>query len=180
MQARRVLIVMGGLMLMIGSRLPWISAPVLYGAEAPAFEAIEIGWGDSGTITGGIGLLLLLLEVVRKGRTGKRYAIPSAILAALALLMLLGAFSRILEIDPDAGFLRATDLGIYVTVIGALLALGLTAAISFQVFINTGVAVGILPTKGTTLPFLSYGGTSLVFNLAAVGVLMNIGHKRDA
>jgi cell division protein FtsW len=63
---------------------------------------------------------------------------------------------------------------------GALLALGLTAAISFQVFVNTGVAVGILPTKGITLPFLSYGGTSLVFNLAAVGVLMNIGHKRDA
>ena len=62
---------------------------------------------------------------------------------------------------------------------GALLALGLTAAISFQVFVNTGVAVGILPTKGITLPFLSYGGTSLVFNLAAVGVLMNIGHKRD-
>jgi cell division protein FtsW len=62
---------------------------------------------------------------------------------------------------------------------GALLALGLTAAISFQVFVNTGVAVGILPTKGITLPFLSYGGTSLVFNLAAVGVLMNIGQKRD-
>jgi len=61
---------------------------------------------------------------------------------------------------------------------GSLLALGLTAAISFQVFVNTGVAVGILPTKGITLPFLSYGGTSLVFNLAAVGVIMNIGHKR--
>jgi len=63
---------------------------------------------------------------------------------------------------------------------GALPALGLTAAISFQVFVNTGVAVGILPTKGTTLPFLSYGGTSLVLNLAAIGILMNIGHKRDA
>jgi len=63
---------------------------------------------------------------------------------------------------------------------GSLLALGVTAALSFQVFVNTGVAVGILPTKGITLPFLSYGGTSLVFNLAAIGVLMNIGHKRDA
>jgi cell division protein FtsW len=62
---------------------------------------------------------------------------------------------------------------------GALLALGLTAAISFQVFVNTGVAVGILPTKGITLPFLSYGGTSLVFNLAGVGILMSIGHRRD-
>jgi len=60
---------------------------------------------------------------------------------------------------------------------GALLALGLTVAIGFQVFVNTGVAVGILPTKGITLPFLSYGGTSLLFNLAAVGVLMNIGQR---
>ncbi len=60
---------------------------------------------------------------------------------------------------------------------GALLALGLTAAIGFQVFVNTGVTLGLLPTKGITLPFLSYGGTSLLFNLAAIGVLMNIGQK---
>jgi cell division protein FtsW len=38
-----------------------------------------------------------------------------------------------------------------------------------------GVTMGLLPTKGLTLPFLSYGGTSLVLNMAAVGVLMNIG-----
>ncbi|MDY6823689.1 MAG: putative lipid II flippase FtsW [Thermodesulfobacteriota bacterium] len=58
-----------------------------------------------------------------------------------------------------------------------LVALGLTAAISFQVFVNMGVAVGILPTKGLTLPFLSYGGTSLLFNMAAIGILMNIGQR---
>lgn len=62
---------------------------------------------------------------------------------------------------------------------GRLVALGLTAAISFQVFVNMGVAVGILPTKGLTLPFLSYGGTSLLFNMAAIGILMNIGQQGD-
>jgi cell division protein FtsW len=58
---------------------------------------------------------------------------------------------------------------------GALLAFGLTTAIALQVCINMGVTLGMLPTKGLTLPFLSYGGTSLVINMAAVGVLMNIG-----
>ncbi len=58
---------------------------------------------------------------------------------------------------------------------GVFMAFGLTVALGIQVFVNTGVAVGILPTKGLTLPFLSYGGTALVFNMAAIGVLMNIG-----
>jgi len=58
---------------------------------------------------------------------------------------------------------------------GALMALGLTTALGLQVIVNTGVTLGLLPTKGLTLPFLSYGGTSLLFNMAAIGILMNIG-----
>jgi cell division protein FtsW len=57
---------------------------------------------------------------------------------------------------------------------GCYLAAGLTAALGLQVCINMGVALGMLPTKGLTLPFLSYGGTSLVLNMASVGILMNI------
>jgi cell division protein FtsW len=58
---------------------------------------------------------------------------------------------------------------------GCYLALGLTTALGLQVCINMGVSLGLLPTKGLTLPFLSYGGTSLVLNMATIGVLMNIG-----
>jgi cell division protein FtsW len=58
---------------------------------------------------------------------------------------------------------------------GALLSFGLTTALALQVCINMGVALGLLPTKGLTLPFLSYGGTSLVVNMAAIGIIMNIG-----
>jgi hypothetical protein len=58
-----------------------------------------------------------------RGRIGKRYSIPGAILDALAILAVIGDFYRILEIDPDAGFFAATDVGIYVTLIGAILAL---------------------------------------------------------
>jgi cell division protein FtsW len=61
---------------------------------------------------------------------------------------------------------------------GMLVAAGITAAIGLQVSINLGVALGLLPTKGLTLPFLSYGGTSLLLNMACIGILMNIGARR--
>ncbi|MBT4364204.1 MAG: putative lipid II flippase FtsW [Desulfobacteraceae bacterium] len=60
---------------------------------------------------------------------------------------------------------------------GSYLALGLTVAIGLQVFFNMGVALALFPTKGLTLPFLSYGGTSLLLNMAFVGILMNIGRS---
>jgi hypothetical protein len=110
------------LILILGSRLPWISVPVLFGVEGPAFEAIEIGWEDNGLTTAGIGLILFLVALFWRGRIGKRYTIPGAILAALAVLVVIGCFYRILEIGPGAGFLAATDVGIYLTLIGALLA----------------------------------------------------------
>ncbi len=56
----------------------------------------------------------------------------------------------------------------------SFLALGLTTAIGLQVCVNMGVALALLPTKGLTLPFLSYGGTSLILSMASVGFLMNI------
>ena len=59
-----------------------------------------------------------------------------------------------------------------------LMAIGLTAAMGLQVCINMGVTLGLLPTKGLTLPFLSYGGTSLLLNMAAIGILMNISAAR--
>ena len=123
MKTNRMLVLLGGLILILGSRLPWMSVPVLFGVEGPTFEAIEIGWEGDGFITGGIGLILLLVGIFWRGRIEKRYSIPGAILAALAILVVIGDFYRILEIDPDAGFFAATDIGIYVTLIGALLAL---------------------------------------------------------
>ena len=58
---------------------------------------------------------------------------------------------------------------------GSLMAIGLTTAMGMQICINMGVTLGLLPTKGLTLPFLSYGGTSLLLNMASIGILMNIG-----
>jgi len=57
---------------------------------------------------------------------------------------------------------------------GSYLALGLTLLIGLPAAINLGVVSGIFPTKGLSLPFLSYGGSSLLANLLAVGILLNI------
>lgn len=59
-------------------------------------------------------------------------------------------------------------------VFGSMLALGLTICIALQAIVNMGVSLSLLPTKGLTLPFLSYGGTALVINMAFIGILMNI------
>lgn len=59
------------------------------------------------------------------------------------------------------------------------LAVGLTLSIGLQACVNMGVALALLPTKGLTLPFISYGGTSLIMNMAFIGLLMNIGAAQD-
>ncbi len=55
-----------------------------------------------------------------------------------------------------------------------MLALGLVTLIGLQATINIGVSTGALPTKGLSLPFISYGGSALMANMAAVGLLLNI------
>ncbi len=57
---------------------------------------------------------------------------------------------------------------------GTYLGFGLTALIAMQALINMGVVTGMLPTKGLTLPFFSYGGSSLVCSLLAAGILLGI------
>jgi cell division protein FtsW len=63
---------------------------------------------------------------------------------------------------------------------GSLLAIGLTTMVSAQAFINISVVLGLMPTKGIPLPFVSSGGSSLVIGLLGLGVLINISQRASA
>jgi cell division protein FtsW len=62
---------------------------------------------------------------------------------------------------------------------GSFLAAGITLMISIQAFLNIAVVTGLAPTKGLTLPFISYGGNSLVISMVSAGVLINIATKES-
>jgi cell division protein FtsW len=62
---------------------------------------------------------------------------------------------------------------------GYFLALGLVLMISLKVIINIGVSCGVFPTKGLPLPFISYGGSSFIFDMMSLGLLINIARHQD-
>ena len=61
---------------------------------------------------------------------------------------------------------------------GTILAMGITAMIAWQVFINIGMVMGLMPVVGVTLPFVSYGGSSIITMMVGVGILLNISMRR--
>jgi len=61
---------------------------------------------------------------------------------------------------------------------GRYLSLGIASMIAIEAIVNIGVSTGALPTKGLPLPFISYGGTALVFHIAAVALLLNVAKER--
>ncbi|MFP6686906.1 MAG: FtsW/RodA/SpoVE family cell cycle protein, partial [Polyangiaceae bacterium] len=62
---------------------------------------------------------------------------------------------------------------------GAYIAFGISALLAMQVLLNLAVAMAIIPTKGLTLPFISYGGSSLLVSGASIGILLSISRRRQ-
>ncbi len=95
------------------------------------------------------------------------YAVLSEELGLLGATVVLGCFCVITWRGLRTA-MRAPDR------FGAFLALGLTTMVAFQAFFNISVVLGLLPTKGIPLPFVSYGGSSLLINLVGMGILLNV------
>src|SRR6266545_3908927 len=96
---------------------------------------------------------------------GEEMGLLGALLVLLAFVLLLWRGLRAAWKAPDA--------------FGMFLAAGLTLSIVIQAFINISVVLGLLPTKGIPLPFISAGGSSLVFALFGVGLVLNVSQHAD-
>jgi len=99
------------------------------------------------------------------------FAVIGEELGFIGCLLVIGLFWTLLQ----RGFIianRCPDM------YGKLLAAGLTFSLCFQAFINMSVASSLIPATGVPLPFISYGGSSLVVSMCMVGILLNISKKR--
>ena len=98
---------------------------------------------------------------------GEEYGLVGGVLLLLVFVWILGrGFLRIAKNAPDP--------------LGLFLATGLTTSVVLYGFVNAGVAVGLLPVTGLPMPFVSYGGTSLLATGAMVGILLNVSRYATA
>ncbi len=126
----------------------------------------------SGGLSGvGYGGSIQKLSYLPECHTDFIFAIIAEELGFVGCVLVIGLFFTFIQ----RGFViaaRCPDM------YGKLLAVGLTFSIGFQAFMNMSVASSFLPTTGVPLPFISYGGSSLIVSLIMVGILLNISKKR--
>ena len=126
-----------------------------------------ISVGSGGTTGLGLGDGRQKLFFLPEAHTDFILSIVGEELGLLGILGVITGFSLLVWRGLRAAT-RARD------VFGAYLAFGITTMFGLQALVNIGVVLGSLPTKGLPLPFISYGGTSLVMSLFMAGVLANI------
>ncbi len=132
---------------------------------------IAIGRGE--WLGVGLGSSIQKLFYLPEAHTDFVFAVLAEELGLLGVIAVVAAFLalvlrslRLARIAADAGM-----------PLHACLAAGFGVWLGLQAFINIGVAMGLLPTKGLTLPFLSYGRSSLIVTLAWVGMLLRVHHE---
>lgn len=132
---------------------------------------IAIGSGEWFGV--GLGSSVQKLLYLPEAHTDFLFAVLAEELGMLGVLVVILLFTFIIWRAMAIG-IRAESAG---HAYGAHLAYGVALLIGLQAFVNIGVNMGILPTKGLTLPLMSYGGSSLVVNAFAVGLVMRVDHE---
>jgi len=130
-----------------------------------------LSFGSGGLSGVGIGDSRQKLFYLPEAHTDFISAIVGEELGFIGLSFLVLAFVLVFWRGMRAAFSAVDEYG-------SLLAVGITMFIGIQAFTNLAVAMGMLPTKGLVLPFVSYGGSSLLVNSAAIGVLLNVSRPR--
>ncbi len=136
------------------------------GANYNVMQA-RIAIGSGGMLGAGITHVSTRLGFLPSATTDFAFAVVAHDLGFVASAAVLGLFMMLLALGTVIA-LRARDPG------GALVAAGAITLIGFQVFENVGMALGLLPAAGVPLPFISYGGSAVVTEFAAVGLLLSV------
>ena len=126
--------------------------------------------GSGGMLGVGIGESRLRWSYLPNAHTDFIFSIIGEELGFAGTMFIVMAFGALAALGV-AVTMRAQDR------FGAMVAAGITAWISLQAFVNIGGVTGLLPITGMTLPFVSYGGSSLLVVMGAVGVLLSIASK---
>ena len=149
-------------------RLMAFLQPELYPLDQ-GFQQMQslIAIGSGGVLGLGLGKSLQKLHYLPYPHSDFVFAIVGEELGLIGALSVMALFGVLLWRGLRAGF-RAPD------VFGRYLAWGFTFALTVQALIHISVALALLPATGITLPFISYGGSSLVVTLVACGVLLNV------
>ena len=130
-----------------------------------------LAFGSGGVTGAGLGASKQKLFYLPEPHTDFIFSVLGEELGLVGVVVVLGLFMVLVWRGVKTA-LEARDL------LGTYLALGATLIIGLQAFVNAAVVMGLLPTKGLTLPFISYGGSSLVANFACVGILLSVAtHK---
>jgi rod shape determining protein RodA len=111
------------------------------------------------------------LSFVPENQTDFIFTVVGEELGFVGSMFMLGAFALILWRGLRIAALSRDTFG-------TLIAGGVVSVLAFQMFINVGMAIGILPVTGLTLPFVSYGGTSLISSFLMIGLLQNVHMRR--
>lgn len=151
----------------VGYLAPWRDA------QGAGFQIVQsfLALGSGGVFGLGLGCSRQKLFYLPQAHTDFIFSIIGEELGLIGTLGVLFLFAAFVWLGINIS-LKARDL------FGKLLALGLTLSVALKAIINIAVSTGAIPTKGLPLPFISYGGTALIFNILGVALLLNIADRQ--